>query len=161
MFRVFPPTFKPFLQKIRLLQVAKILTSDQNKLSGNHGVIFTPFAAKQVCLWPVKRVTCTYFVAITRKYSLLYVTTLRTLQQPDFSYKMGLNVGGKTHNSACSTRFAAMFQTKLHLFVPVLKELKSVVSCKLINGYFTSNESVTTGCKQRRDADTNSHLFNS
>ena len=38
MLSVSPPTFKPVLQQIRLLQVAKIVTSDWIKLRGSRAI---------------------------------------------------------------------------------------------------------------------------
>lgn len=67
MLAVLPPTFKPVLQQIRLLQVASILTSDWITLRGSHAIHGSnALAVKQVCLGLVKRVTssCTGFVEL-------------------------------------------------------------------------------------------------
>ena len=63
MLRVWPPTFKPVLQQIRLSQVVCwVLTSDWIKLRGSHAIQGSYVtSSKQVCLGPVERATCTTF----------------------------------------------------------------------------------------------------
>ena len=59
MMRVLPPTFKPVLQQIKV--AASCLNTDVwlDKITREPCTGFTSLAAKQVCLGPVKRATCT------------------------------------------------------------------------------------------------------
>jgi len=62
-------------------------------------------AAKQVCLGPVKRATCTDFVGKSRAFP----------QQPDF-YKRGLFRGSKIRNNAIQFVWQLGLQNKLRVF---------------------------------------------
>ena len=59
-------------------------------------------------------------------YFLLSATNFRNRQQPELLQDSGFKAaGGKTRNIAYSTRFAAMLQNKLHVFLfPILQYLK-------------------------------------
>ena len=59
MMRVLPPTFKPVLQQIKV--AASCLNTDVwlDKITREPCTGFTSLAARQVCLGPVKRATCT------------------------------------------------------------------------------------------------------
>ena len=70
----------------------------------------TSLAAKQVCLGPVKRATCTEFVAKSRT-TVFSAATFRYVQQPYFLQVWF--VGGKIRNIV---RFAAMLQNNSLVF---------------------------------------------
>ena len=116
---------KLVLQQIRLLQVAWILTSDWMKLRGNHAIHGSYVTCcKQVCLGPVKRATCTDFVAKSR-------TTLYFLQQilatcsNLICCKADLNVASKTRNIAIQIVLKQCWKTKCTFLLPVLPYLKT------------------------------------
>ena len=74
----------------------------------------TSLAANQVCLGPVKRATCTDFVAKSRTNFYFRQQLFATCDNL-ICCKIVLNVGGKTQRRF-STHFAAMLQNKLHIF---------------------------------------------
>jgi len=82
MLRVLSLTFKPFLQQIRLLQVASILTSDWIRLPGSQEIYDRSYitCCKRSLLGPVKHEACR---DANFNYSLLSATTFCNLQQPD------------------------------------------------------------------------------
>ena len=75
---------KPVLQQIsRLLQVARILSSDWLELHGSHARnnIFVTCCKTVVCLGPVKRATCADFVAENRTSLYFLWKSFHNLQQ--------------------------------------------------------------------------------
>ena len=79
------PRITPVLQQIKLLQVELILTFDWIKFRGSqaiHGRV-TSLVAKQVCLRPLKRATCTDFVTKSRT-NLYFLQQLSTTFQDRF-----------------------------------------------------------------------------
>ena len=86
MLRVLPPTFKPALPQIRLLEsVNTDFSLDKITLESRH--TRTALAAKQVCLGPVKHATRTDVVSKKYNHSVLSLPTLRKLQQLDLLQK--------------------------------------------------------------------------
>ena len=90
MLRVFPPTFKPFLQQISLLQVTWRLTSVWMKLLGSHAIHGSYVTCWKTSLsWASKTRNMYRFFCKKKK------TTLYFLQQP-VCCKRSWFVGGKT-----------------------------------------------------------------
>ena len=86
MLRVLPPTFKPALPQIRLLEsVNTDFSLDKITLESRH--TRTALATKQVCLGPVKHATRTDVVSKKYNHSVLSPPTLRKLQQLDLLQK--------------------------------------------------------------------------
>ena len=86
MLHVLPPTFKPALPQIRLLEsVNTDFSLDKITLESRH--TRTALATKQVCLGPVKHATRTDVVSKKYNHSLLSPPTLRKLQQLDLLQK--------------------------------------------------------------------------
>ena len=126
--RFLTPTFKPVLQQIKLREYCLLLGWNYAGVIPYTGV--TPLAAKQVCLGPVKRTTCTDSVPRS-------ITTLHFLQQLFATCdnlircKIVLNVGGKTQHRF-STHFEAMLQNKLHILgarFTVWYLIKCILAC--------------------------------
>ena len=122
---VLPPTFKPVLQQIRFLEVAK--SSSKKKR------VTLLFAAKtvhmrvlpaqgKIVLKQVRnsRVWRNCRVILSNQKS---VYTL-DLQQVLFFCKTGLNMGGKTCNIAIQLVFQQCYKTSCTFFLPVLPQLK-------------------------------------
>jgi len=105
-FLVLLTTFKHVLHQIRSLQVVWILTSYWIKLLGSHaihGIYVTCWKTK--LFGPVKRATCTDFVA--KRRTTPFFPSFRNLQQPDLlqdsSIRGWLNAQrGWLFNSFCS-----------------------------------------------------------
>ena len=76
------PRIKSVLQQIRLLQAEFLLTFDWIKFRGSQAIHrgVTSFVAKQVCIGPLKRATCTDFVTKSR-------TSLYFLQQVSITFQ--------------------------------------------------------------------------
>ena len=110
------PSFKPVLQKSGCGRpVALTLTSDWIKLRGSHGIHGSCVTCcKKVCLGPVKRATCTDFVAKNRT-TLYFPQQLFAACNNLICCKTGWNLGGKTHNNVF--QLAGMLQNKLQVFV--------------------------------------------
>ena len=86
MLHVLPPTFKPALPQIRLLEsVNTDFSLDKITLESRH--TRTALATKQVCLGPVKHATRTDVVSKKYNHSVLSPPTLRKLQQLDMLQK--------------------------------------------------------------------------
>ena len=116
---------KLVLQQIRLLQVAWILTSDWIKLRGNHAIHGSYVTCcKQVCLGPVKRATCTDFVAKSRT-TLYFLQKILATCSNLICCKADLNVASKTRNIAIQIVLKQCWKTKYTFLLPVLPYLKT------------------------------------
>ena len=127
---VLPPTLKPSLQQIRLLQVVWILTSDWIKLRGSHAIPRTCVTCCKTGL-PAQHVQ----ILLQEKIELL-----STLQQ----------LFATCHNLVCCEtglirrrynaqhryliRFAAILQNKLHYFVARFTAALCSEICSDLNG---------------------------
>ena len=81
-FLVLITTFKPVLHQIRSLQVVRVLTSDWIKLLGSHAIHRIYVTCWKTNLFgPVKRATCTHFVA--KRRTTPFFASFRNLQHPD------------------------------------------------------------------------------
>ena len=119
---VLPPSFKPVLEQIRLLQVARVLTPDWINYTG-----VTWLVAKQVYLEPVKHATCTDFVAKIRT----------TLYFPQHSFATWNNLiccktDSKTCNIAIQLNLQQCFKTSRTFSLPVLPYLCGWNDIKII-----------------------------
>jgi len=106
MLGVLPPTIKPVLQEIRLLQVVWVLTPDWIKLQGSNVT-----CCKASLPWAGKTRNMYRLCCEKQNYSLLSATLFRNLQQPDL-----LPDGWQNEQHRYSTQFAEMFQNKSHVF---------------------------------------------
>ena len=115
-FLVLLTTFKPVLHQIRSLQVVWILTSDWIKLLGRHaihGIYVNCWKTK--LFGPVKRATCTDFVA--KRRATPFFPSFRNLQQPDLLQDSLIRGWLMRNVAGCSTLFEAMLQKEMHVFV--------------------------------------------
>ena len=111
-------------------QFAWILTSGWIKLRGTHvmqGV--TSLAAKQVCLGPVKRPTCTHCCK-TRSHYLLFCNNFSELAMTSFVTRQVWFLGGNTrNNSLCNNvakqvaRFCCLFH---HIFTTEITTMLAI-----------------------------------
>ena len=127
---VLPPTLKPSLQQIRLLQVVWILTSDWIKLRGSHAI-------------PRTYVTCCKTGSPAQHVQILLqekIELLSTLQQnfEIFHILVCCETGliRKQYNAQHRylTRFAAILQNKLHYFVDRFTVALCSEICSDLNG---------------------------
>ena len=105
----------PVWQQIRLLQVARILTSDWIKLRGSHAIQESHVTCLKTSLpWAGKTPTRTDFVAKSRTMSTFWDNFL----QPATIWFVARQVWKRVNEQhRFLTRFTATFEIKLHVFV--------------------------------------------
>ena len=149
------PRIKPVLQQIRLLQVELTLTFDWIKFRGSHPIHrrVTSLVAKQVCLGPLKRATCTDFVTKSR-------TSLYFLQQLSITFHDGFDAwvvkrATPLLNSFCSNIakqvtcfFCSFYRTFRGGFIEVLPLLRSKISQAKQATKFCTSSWLVLACQQ-------------
>ena len=123
MLHVWPPTFKPVLQQIRLSQVACwVLTSDWIKLRGNHAIQASYVTCSKTSLpWAGRTRNMYKFSFKKYNYFLLSATNFRNRQQPELLQDSRLKAaGGKTRNIAIQLVLQQCCKTSYKIFCCLL-----------------------------------------
>ena len=126
--RIVPPAFKSVLQQIRLLRGTWRLYYAEVSYTIRESCV-TCCAAKQVCLGPVKRTTCTDFLAKSRT-ALYFLLQLAATCNNLICYKTGWICGWKTRQHRHLSRFAVVLLNKSHVFFclcPFYRSLKALI----------------------------------
>ena len=117
MLRVLPPSFKLFLEQIRLLQAAWILTSDWIKLRGSHAIHGSYVTCCKTSLLWVSKTRNMYRFSAKSRTALLFqqqlFATWFVAKQVWFEF-------GKTRNIVIPFVLQQCFETSCTFLLPVL-----------------------------------------
>ena len=124
------PTFKPVLQQIRLLQVAKICCRKQRV------VLLSATNSVNVARFTRPRQTCFAATCVTPVYGVTPEVSIHATCSNLFFFETGLNVGGKTSNIAFQLVLHQCCKASCTFLLPVLPRLYARAVFQLLSSHY-------------------------